>query len=255
MSSQGSATRFANVLKKASEQLHLPEPTRSRILPEMAADLEDSYHHYLERGYEDDEAVRRAEEAFAVSDEALERLARIHQPALGDVAERLISQVGSWWSKLLLIGLLLFELVFAVRVVTDRSFFVHPSPFLVPVALLALTAFLLALRKLAQIFSRKGVPVRQLRSGLGTLLFCSCATLAVSGLGFLFHLQRFFRVNAEGAPDALFVNFAGWMISISSLMTVALLTAILAALLWFVLAGLVRRAEARELESLLQTAH
>ncbi len=66
-------------------------------------------------------------------------------------------------------------------------------------------------------------------------LFFAGASLAVAGLGFLYHLQRFFRHNADGAPEALFRNLAGWLISISSLMTVGLLTAILAGMVWFVL--------------------
>ena len=50
------------------------------------------------------------------------------------------------------------------------------------------------------------------------------------------------------------MNFAGWMVSISSLMVIGLLTAILAGLVWFVLSGLVVHSEAREMESLLQTS-
>ena len=96
--------------------------------------------------------------------------------------------------------------------------------------------------------------VRRLRTGLGIPLFFAGASLGIAGLGFLYHLQRFFRLNANGAPESLFLNLAGWMISISSLMTVGLLTAILAGLVWFVLSRLVSRCEAREIESLLRSA-
>ena len=130
----------------------------------------------------------------------------------------------------------------------------HPSPFLWPIALLALAAILFTVWKLVQIFSRAGTDVRRLRIGLGIPLYFSGGSLMVAFLGFLFHLQRFFRLNAEGAPETLFMNFAGWMISISSLMTVGLLTAILAGLVWFVLFGLVAHSEAREMQSILKTA-
>ncbi len=247
-------TRFAKVLKRAGDHLEVPEPTRTRILLEMAFDLENCYRHYLEQGCDEAEATRRAEEAFGASDEALQLLARIHQPGFVGVADRFPRHVGTVWSKILMVALLAFEILLAIRVITDRSFFVHPSPFLWPLAGLALAAFLFTLWKLVQIFSRSGDDVRRLRTGLGTMLFFAGASLAVAGLGFLYHLQRFFRLNSIGAPETLFMNFAGWMVSISSLMTIGLLIAILAGLVWYVLSGLVSRSEARQIENLLRRA-
>ncbi len=247
-------TRFADLLKRTGERLRIPEPSRTRILLEMAADLEDSYQHYLNQGCDDAEATRRAEEAFGTSEEALRLLARVHQPVVGTAADRLSRQIGTLWSKILMVALLAFEILVGVRVFSDRTFFVYPSPFLWPIAALALAAFLFTIWKLMQIFSRSGADVRRLRTGLAIPLFFAGASLAVAGLGFLYHLQRFFRLNSQGAPETLFMNFAGWMASISSLMTVGLLTAILAGLVWFVLSGLVTRSEVREIESLLQQA-
>lgn len=245
-------TRFANVLKQAEERLHAPDPARTRILLEMAADLEDSYQHHLEQGCDEAEALRRAEEAFGTSEETLQLLDRIHHPGFSSPVERFFHQLGSIWAKILLVALLLFELLLAFRISSNRSFFVHPSPFLWPIALLALAAIAFTAWKLKQILSRDGGDVRRLRTGLGTPLFLAGASLAVALLGFLFHLQRFFRLNAQGAPETLFMNFAGWMVSISSLMIVGMLTAILAGLVWFVLSGLVIHSEAQEMEALLR---
>lgn len=247
-------TRFTTVLRQAEDRLRVPEPSRTRILFEIASDLEDSYRHYLAQGCDEAEATRRAEETFGTSDEALRSLVRIHQSGLSGVADQLSQQVGTLWSKILLVALLAFEILLALRVVFDPSFFVHASPFLWPLATLALATLVFTIWKLVRIYSRTGADVRQLRSGLGVPLFFGGASLALAGLGFLYHLQRFFRLNASEAPETLFMDFAGWMISISSLMTLGLLTAILAGLVWFVLSGLVTRSEAREIESLLQTA-
>jgi len=247
-------TRFANVLKEAEDRMRAPEPARTRILLEMAADLEDSYDHYIDQGLDEAEAERRAEEAFSISDETLRLLERIHRPGFGSSTTRFFHRVGSIWSTILLVILLAFELLLTFRISSDRSFFVHTSPFLWPIGLLALAAIGFTFWKLGQIFSRQGRDVRTLRIGLGVPLFLAGATLAVAFLGFLFHLQRFFRLNAQGAPETLFMNFAGWMVSISSLMTIGLLTAILAGLVWFVLSGLVIHNEAREMERLLQNS-
>jgi hypothetical protein len=247
-------TRFANVLNEVEDGLQAPEPARTRILLEMAADLEDSYDHHLGQGLDEAEAVRRAEEAFAISDETLRLLERMYQPSFSSPVERFFQQVGTIWSTTLLVILLAFELFLAFRISSDRSFFAYPSPFLWPIVLLAVAAIVFTVWKLAQIFSRQGKDVRRLRTGLGVPLFFAGLSIAIAFLGFLFHLQRFFRTNAAGAPETLFMNFAGWMVSISSLMTIGLLTAILAGMVWFALSSLVIHREAREMERLLQTS-
>lgn len=246
--------RFAEVLKRAREELTVPEPSRTRILLEMAADLEDSYQFYRSRGLDEAEATRRAEEAFGTSDEALRHLAKIHESGVGSIGDRISGQVGGPWEKLLLLGLLIFESWFAINVLTQKGFFYFLSPFIWPIAALALAAVSVTIWKLYQIFSRSDSDVRELRTGLGVLLFCAGASLAVAGCGFLFHMQRFFRANWRHAPEALYMNFAGWMMEISSMMTVGLLTAIFIALVWFVLSNLVKRAELREVEALLEIA-
>lgn len=247
-------TRFANVLKEAEDRLQAPEPARTRILLEMAADLEDSYDHHLAQGLDEAEAERRAQEAFAISDETLRLLERMYQPSFSSPIDRVIQQAGTIWSTTLLVALLVFELFLALRISSDRSFFVYPSPFLWPIILLAVGAIAFTIWKLAQIFTLQGRDIRRLRAGLGVPLFFAGLSVGIAFLGFLFHLQRFFRTNASGAPEYLFMNFAGWMVSISSLMTIGLLTAILAGMVWFALSSLVIHSEAREMERLLQTS-
>lgn len=244
--------RFAPVLQKARDQLRVPEPSRTRILLEMAADLEDSYQFFLSQGHDEAEAGQRAEEAFGTSDEALRHLARIHEFGVGGIGDRISRQVGRTWEKVLLLIVLIFEAWLAINVLTQKGFFLFLSPFIWPIAGLAVAALSVTAWKLYQIFSRSGSDVRQLRTGLGVLLFCAGASLAVASCGLLFHLQRFFRVNADLAPEALYMNFAGWMMEISSMMTVGLLTAIFTALVWFILSNLVKRAELREIEVLLE---
>jgi len=152
---------------------------------------------------------------------------------------------------LLLIAVLVFEAWLTISVLSREGFFFHLSPFVWPIAGLALAALSVTGWKLYQVFGRAGSDVRQLRTGLGVLMFCAGGSLAVTGCGFLFHMQRFFRLHAEEAPESLFMNFAGWMVGISSMMVIGLLTAIFAALVWFVLWNLVERAELREVETLL----
>jgi hypothetical protein len=245
-------TRFASVLQKVEDRLLVPEPARTRILLEMAADLEDSYDHHRAQGIDEAEAVRRSEEAFAISDETLRLLERMYQPSFASPLDRVIQQIGTLWSTTLLVLLLVFEVFLAFRISVNRSLFVYPRPFLWPIVALGLAAIAFPVWKLVQIFSFHGRDVRRLRAGLGVPLFFSGLSIGIAFLGFLFHLQRYFRVNASGAPETLFMNFAGWMVSISSLMTIGLLTAILAGMVWFALSSLVIHSEAREMARLLK---
>lgn len=244
-------SRFADVLNQVWDRLEIPEPSRTRIVLEMASDLEDSYQYYLDQGHDETEAMRLAKEAFGTSEEALRHLTKVHASGIGGMADRVAGQVGHIGAGALMLVLVVFEIWLAAVVLTEEAFRVYVSPFVWPIAGLALLAFAFTIWKMVQIFSRSGRHIGRLRSGLGVLLFCSGASLAVSMCGLFFHLQRFFRLNFEQAPESLFMNFAGWMVSMSSMMTIGLLVAVLAALVWFVLSSAVARAERREMETLL----
>lgn len=244
-------SRFAAVLKQASEHLEVPEPSRSRILLEIAADLEDSYEHHLARGCDPDEAARRAEQAFAVSDEALKHLARIHETGWSGLAARIGGQVAKPWEKALLIVMLFLVLWLVGRAVVEARSMSPISPFVWPLAGLALAGFVLVVWKLRQILARAVSDVRRLRSGLGLLLFISGSSLAVSVWGLVFHLRQFAIITAEGAPRSVFGAYAGWAYGISYMMMLGFLTAVFSALLWFILMHMVARSESREMERLL----
>ena len=64
-------SRFTGLLKRTAARLDLPQPTKSHVLLEMAADLEDLFAAYRERGFGEEEAARRVEEKFDASDDAL----------------------------------------------------------------------------------------------------------------------------------------------------------------------------------------
>jgi hypothetical protein len=243
--------RFAHVLSKAQEQLEIPEPFRTRVLLEMASDLEDSFEFHLSQGCDEAEAARRAEESFGTSEEALRHLTKIHESGIGGMQSRLSGQIGRPWEKALLVVIFAFEIWATAKVVSHEAFFMFVSPFVWVIGALALAAFLFTAWKLYQIFFEKGPDVRRLRSGLSTLLFFAGTSLAVTGCGFLFHIQRFFRANYEAAAESLFMNFAGWMATISFMMVLGLLVAMLTALIWYVLSNLVARAERREVEAVL----
>ncbi len=245
-------TRFTRTLRQINEELDLPQPTRSRILLEMAGDLEDLYQHHLSQGLDPDTATRRAEEAFAASDEALKHLARIHRSGAG-LADRLARQVGSPWEKALLVAWALAFIFIAGQVTTQEGFFVIVSPFVWPIGGLALAGFAFTLWKVYELVLKRPPDLHRLRSGLGVLLFLAAASLAISVCGFFYHLRWYAYQTYEGAPETVFMMFATWTRAISSMMVIGLLTAVLTAVVWFLLTGLVTRIEGRRADALLAT--
>lgn len=81
--------RFVRVLRQVDRRLRAPEPGRSRILVEMAHDLEDLYRSYRERGLSEAEARREAEKWLAPSPAALASLQTLHRPAFDRLLDRL----------------------------------------------------------------------------------------------------------------------------------------------------------------------
>jgi len=57
-------TQFTPILKRINERLDLPQPTKSRIILEIASDLEDTFRFYLQKGLDEQESFQKAEEKF-----------------------------------------------------------------------------------------------------------------------------------------------------------------------------------------------
>lgn len=80
---------FERILRRVDRRLETPEPERSRILLEIAGDLEDLYESYRRRGIAEAEARRKAATWFDLSDDAAEQLRSIHVRWPGRVLDRL----------------------------------------------------------------------------------------------------------------------------------------------------------------------
>lgn len=53
---------FNPLLKRINDKLDLSQPAKSRIVLEIAADLEDLYRIYRDRGLSEEEALHKAQE-------------------------------------------------------------------------------------------------------------------------------------------------------------------------------------------------
>jgi hypothetical protein len=228
-------TDFAPLLRGIATRLPVSEPARSRILLEIATDVEDLFHHLTETGSDEDEAFAAVTEQFDLSDEALQELARIHSSPLSRSLDGLSGQARSPWERVVLGLVVLFVipglvggLILQPRLFRDASVLVYG---LVGLLILGLGV---GVWKSAVLFGPAGnrtpVPRRGIRilPGLALLLF----SLGFAGIWVeLYRCALAIRAN----PVNPLRNLVEWLYMASATMVVALSGGLLVGLLWFFL--------------------
>ena len=119
---------FSDCLRKLSARLPIPEPARSRVLLEMATDMDDLLRHHLDIGTGREEAVRIVEEQFELSDEALAELVQLHNSPLQRSLDGLSKQAGSSWERVVLALIALFVIPGLVTLLLQPGLFGDASP-------------------------------------------------------------------------------------------------------------------------------
>lgn len=238
-------SRFNVFLSRTGDRIGLPIATRSLILVEIAADLEDLFQHYVEMGLSEEEAASRAEEKVDMSDEALAELVRIHADTRG-WAERIVQRAQPFWERIAMAVIVLFFVAMA-SLETNWNPFDYTAVFIWPVlAILValLTSFSFQLFRMAN-----GPSPRRLREGLATPLFLGAASIIVGFTGLGIELYRTWMRMAAN-PEQAASLFARCVLEGTSTLAIALVVALLAAIAWFILAGRVARIEDKAAESL-----
>jgi len=231
-------SRFNMFLHRTGGRLGLPASTRSLILVEIAADLEDLFQHYVHQGMSEDEAAERAEEKVDMSDEALVELVRIHSDARG-WAERIVQRAQPFWERMAMAVIFLF-LVAMASIETNWNPLRHTTAIIWPVLgiLIVLVTFFVV-----QIFRMSnGQSPGRLRESLATPLILGAASVVVGFAGVGIEMYRTL-MRMAGDPENAAPLFARAILGGTSTLMVALIVALIAAVAWFVLAGRVARRE------------
>jgi hypothetical protein len=231
-------SRFDEFLHQTGERLALPKATRSLILVEIASDLEDLFQFYLQQGMTEEQAAARAEEKVDMSDAALAELVRVH------------SDVRSWTERIGLgaqaflecIAMTLLVLFFVAAAATsaDGRVLAHLTRYIWPILGILL---LLVVTFTVQVTGFSGRPhPRRLRERLATPLFLGAGSVVV---GFLSAGVQLYRalMRMAGRPEEAGAVFAQAVLGSTATVACALLVALIAGFLWFVLAGRVARLE------------
>lgn len=240
-------SRFSSFLQQTGERLSLPKATRSLILVEVAADLDDLFEHYVGQGLSEEEAAARAEEKVDMSDEALAELVRIHSD-IRSWTDRIAGRVQPFWERLAMAAIVLF-LAAGVALEIDAQLFSRTSGFIWPVLAIFVTLVVWSVVQLVRSSTRANP--RRLRADLATPLFLGGASLLVGFGGFAVDLYLALKKMAVSTEDVAPISAQAILGGASTLM-IALLVTLCAAVMWFVFAGRVARLEQKSTGSLME---
>lgn len=228
-------TSFGEVLRPLRARLPLPQPARTRVLLEVAADLEDMYRHYRASGLSEEEARVRAVDTFDLSDAALAELVRVHTSFLRRLLDRLSAQAQSRWERgLLLIVAGTLAFVF-VQVVLRGAIVAVAGAQVWPTLICGLAGMTVGLVKFYQIHIKQDHELRRARRGLDAIAMLAGAQVL---LGFLIGWISLYLAARRIANDVEYagVHLFNWLLSASATLSVSLMGALLTAMIWFALA-------------------
>lgn len=235
---------FDRVLRRVDRRLEAPEPERSRILAEMAGDLEDLYMAYRERGLDEEEARRRAVEWFEPSPDVADSLRAVHTPWIERHLRRL-GRSSRGWVEVGAVGFFALSAAgVGVAGVLRAEILPAPSPGVWVAAALGAAGLGTAAARGYGLFVRGGEISRDDVRGLRAVLAAGGAA-ALAGL-----LSAGLRVTVLPASPPRTAADVPWseLAAGSALATLGLSVALILALAWLVLrvrAGAVRRAVER----------
>jgi len=243
--------RFNNALTKIADDLAIPQPARSRVLLEIAADMEDLYQAFVAEGLPEEEARRRTLEQFGPSDEALQDLVEVHSTAVKRALDGLSEQARLRWERGLLAVLVVFAVVVGGQPLIEGRLLSGMSIFAWPILVFAAIGFLIGATRIYSLFIKKDHDTRRLRSGLNPLLAFAIVELLLgfggAWVGLFLTVMRILD-DMESSGIYLF----DWMLKSSATLCFSMIVAMLLALTWMLLVARVAAIEQAEAALLLR---
>jgi hypothetical protein len=245
-------SRFSSRLRNIAARLPIPEPARSRVLLEIATDMEDLFQHLVGGGMGEEAAASAVAEHFDLSDDALRELSQIHSSPIGRSLEGLSGQARSTWERVILGLVALFVLPGLGGFVLQPTLIQDASPLVFALVGILLLALGLGLWKGVVLFrpgpGRAPIP----RQGLRALPALSLLLLFLGFAGIWVELYRS-ALSIRGAPGNALRNLVEWLHMASATMVVSLSGALLTAVLWFFLENRAAYLEEKAASAILET--
>ena len=195
------------------------------------------------------DVLRETAARFELSDEALGDLVTVHTSRLRRFLDGL-SEQGRGRAEQVAIGLLvLFVVATSGRQVAGSAFLASASVLSWPALFLVLAAIVVGARKAWLLWLAQDHDVRRLQEGLAPILVLGGINAAIGFFGFWVEIRIFARRLAAGGPDPDLVT---WLRATAATGVVAMMSALICCLIWYVLAQKVARIQQAEVAYLLE---
>ena len=255
--------QFAPMLKNINERLDLPQPTKSRIILEIACDLEDAFNRYLAKGLSEQEAVKEAEERFDLTDESLDELKQIHQTFFKKLVDSISGRVRTRWERAALVMVFLFIIALSAKTIFTTNFLLQASKFTFPILGIFLITLLISCTKFYQLFIKKDHVISNVRSRLSSITVLGSINIFLGIFGYIFELftadkttmySGFFNsiITVIKLTDELFFKSAELIMRCASMAMVCTFVTITTALIYFILLNKIQKIEQAEAAFLLE---
>ncbi len=244
-------TRFTIQLNELSERLRLPQPARSRILLEVAGDLDALFRTYVGRGLTEEEAEREALSRVDLSDEALDGLCSVHGGWFRRFTEALAHRAGPVWERVVLVGIALGAVALSGALLHAVPMARAAGAWLVPVVGAAVGALSVGAWKAWVLLLIGDQRPTRLRVGLDAVLGLSVLQIFIAfGALWVTALGAFGSVGHGALRAGLLAMH--WLQGSLALLIMSSSLAILSGLVWFFLLMKVVSIEHREATALLE---
>ena len=258
-------SRFSSLLQSINDRLDVPQPRKSRILLEIAADLEDAYAFFIEQGHTDDEATQLTQERFILDDSTIAELTSVHQPLMKKILDRFSLQVQNRWERIILVLTLLTVAAVSGQVMMTSTFFENSSPFVWPVWGISIAGLVLFFFKFYNLYILKNHNIKTVRKGIHSMALLGLLSLLIGLTGYFYELllNGIQTVLPGGSlitvvctvvdsPDRI-INIHNCYIRTSTVMMASLFVFMFLGLLWYVLMNKAAKIEMAEAQSILST--
>lgn len=236
------ASPFEDALQRVADRLDLPQPERTRILEEIATDLEELRTGLVQRGVSANDAERRAVRLLVPSEPAIDALIELHEPLHRKLTRRFSPSAMRRAERTILLLVTAGALGPMLATLLRSGVLTDPSPLLWGVIALDAVILLVAGRKALQLLFVREHDPGSLRHGLGLLLAGSGIGLGIGVGGLVLELYGL-AAGVEASGRATTELIIPWLLDSSALLAASLITALLGGLCWFLLLQKVERVE------------
>jgi hypothetical protein len=228
--------KFAAVLMKIDNVLSIPQPSRSRVILEISADMQDLYQHYIRQGLDEEQATNRTIEEFDLSAEEIAAIARVHDSSLGRFLDRFSERTRGRLERMALAIAMVPVALVGYRLALSGGMFKDSGMWIWPVLAGAVAAIALGVVKWYGLFVVKDHNIRAVRKRLNLVLYIALGQLGTGFVGMYVNLyQTWVMSSVDKAMTMPYLAY--WLQRSSALLSTAMIAALMSGLIWIVNSG------------------